>query len=256
MSWATKRRLIILTVVGVIACSLIGGIVFLSLQKPPTCVDGIQNQNEEGVDCGGSCTYLCATSVVPPVVSFAREFTYPNGRTDVIAYIQNPNSSAGARRVSYTVELYSATRTILATKSGVVDLPPALEVPVYLSNIYAGTVPPERAFLTIDASSLQWFRPSSPTLLPLIKNTQPIEGNENAPRIVATVENPYATPLRNVKLIATVFNEQGNAIAATQTIVSLVPPQGSEEAVFTWPGPFTEPVGRIDVRPSSTLETP
>src|SRR5262245_15346669 len=63
MSWASGRRFsIIALIVGVIAL-VVAAVTFFSMQKAPSCVDNLQNQDEEGVDCGGSCSYLCATSL-------------------------------------------------------------------------------------------------------------------------------------------------------------------------------------------------
>lgn len=40
--------------------SLIGAVIFLASCNPETCNDGIQNQDETGVDCGGVCL-VCET---------------------------------------------------------------------------------------------------------------------------------------------------------------------------------------------------
>jgi hypothetical protein len=255
MSWAGKRRLIILAILGAVLLLIMGGIAFLIFNKPASCVDGKQNQNEEGIDCGGSCGYLCTAKVVPPVVSFVREFSQANGRTDVIAYLKNPNPSAAAKNVRYTVELYSVSRAVIAKKDGVVDLAPGLEIPVYLPNFYSGTEAVDRAFLSLDASSYGWFRYDAPPQVPVIKDAR-VSGTTEAPRVLASATNPFATPLRGIKLVATVFNAEGNAIAASQTVVAELAPQASVEVVFTWNAPFTDSVSRIDVRPSVVLPTP
>ena len=36
---------------------------FLLLNKPETCSDKIQNQNEKGIDCGGVCPNKCSEQV-------------------------------------------------------------------------------------------------------------------------------------------------------------------------------------------------
>lgn len=255
MSWAAQRRLIILAIVGVVLLLVIGGIAFLIFNKPASCVDGKQNQNEEGIDCGGSCGYLCTASVVPPVVSFVREFSQANGRTDVIAYLKNPNPSAAAKNVRYTVELYSVSRAVIAKKDGVVDLAPGVEIPVFLPNFYSGTEAVDRAFLSLDASSYGWFRYDAPLQIPVVKDAH-LSGNTDAPRVLATVINPFVSSLRGIKLVATVFNAEGNAIAASQTVVAELAAQASTEVVFTWNAPFTDAVSRIDVRPVVVLPTP
>lgn len=36
---------------------------FLLFQQEPTCTDGIQNGDEEGIDCGGSCPNICPVTI-------------------------------------------------------------------------------------------------------------------------------------------------------------------------------------------------
>ncbi len=72
---------------------------------------------------------------------------------------------------------------------------------------------------------------------------------ESAPRVIAILENTAVTEARDVHLVAVVFDPAGNAIASSRTIVSVIPPGGRENLVFTWPEAFTSPVGRIDVLP-------
>ncbi len=255
MSWAAQRRLIILAIVGTVAVIVLGTIAFFIFNKPASCIDGKQNQDEEGIDCGGSCGYLCTKSVVPPVVSFVRELQQTRGRTDVIAYIKNPNPSAAAKDVRYTIELYSTDRTILAKKNGVVDLAPGAEIPVYIPNFFSGTQKAEQAFLSFDESSYFWFRSRTPPRVPLVQDAR-VTGTIDAPRVMATITNPFVSALRNTKLVATVFNEAGNAIAASQTVVPELGAQESVDIVFTWNEPFVESVSRIDVRPISVITSP
>ena len=255
MSWAAQRRLIILAIVGTVAVIVLGTIAFFIFNKPASCVDGKQNQDEEGIDCGGVCTHLCTARVVPPVVSFVRELRQPNGRTDIIAYIKNPNPAAAAKNVRYTVELYGTDQAVIVTKDGVLDLAPGVEVPVYIPNFFSGNQQVDKAFLSFDETSFQWFRREVPPLIPVVQNAQ-IIGTTETPRISATISNPFVTSLRSIKLVATVFNEEGNAIAASQTVVPELVPQGSTQVVFTWNAPFVDAVSRIDVRPVVVVGAP
>ena len=106
MTWAGKRKLIIIGVLVLVVIILAGAGGYFFFHKAPSCIDGIQNQNEEGIDCGGSCTYLCTASEAEPSVRFARTFSPLPGRTDVIAYVDNPNTNAAAKQAPYKIELY------------------------------------------------------------------------------------------------------------------------------------------------------
>ena len=59
MTWAAKRQLQYLS--GFLAIILVIVLIIIApyLRSDPTCFDGKQNGNEEGIDCGGSCDLIC-----------------------------------------------------------------------------------------------------------------------------------------------------------------------------------------------------
>jgi hypothetical protein len=53
-------------------CSLVGTLIYFGFfYTPANCFDGFLNNNELGVDCGGSCTLICPFTVIPPKVVWA-----------------------------------------------------------------------------------------------------------------------------------------------------------------------------------------
>lgn len=255
MSWAAGRRFLIASIVlGVIAL-IVGAVLFSLLYKAPSCSDKTMNGQETGIDCGGVCTYLCTADVPSPVVTFARDLRLPNGRTDVIAYLENPNPTYAAKKVGIMVELYATDRSLISEKQGVIDLPPksAGPVPVYIPNFFSGTEEVATVFVDVDEATLLWYRvPADPRLLPEIENPT-LENEQTAPRVRATVRNQNAVALRNVTLVATVFDAEHNAIAASRTVVAELPAGGRTEAVFTWTTPFSSDAAVIEVRPAVPL---
>ncbi len=248
--------MLILAIVGAVVLIVVGLFAYFTFHKAPSCTDGKMNNDEEGIDCGGTmCSYLCSAGLVAPSVSFVRELPQLNGRIDVIAYLKNPNSSAAAIGVKYTVELFDANRAVIATKQGVADLAPGMETPVYLPSFFSGSGSAERAFITIDDSSYAWVRLEGAPSVPTIGSPQ-IAGTIPAPRVVASVMNPFPSALRGIQLVATVFDAEGNAIASSQTVVPELAPQASIDAIFTWNHPFPGTASRIDVRPLVPIPHP
>jgi hypothetical protein len=247
MSWALARRLIIIVIIVVVIGSLVGAIAFFILHKPASCVDGTQNRDETGIDCGGQfCMYLCATDVVPLSVSFARALPSGGGRVDLIAFVSNANSSSALSAAPYTFQVYSADRTIIASVKGTIDIPAASTVPVFIANVAAGSATPQSAFLSFDTASLKWFRAMAPRAVPQAQNVQ-VTGS-SSPRIDATLTNPLAVSFVRLPVVATVFDAAGNALDASGTLVPELPPQGSAPLVFTWNAPFGAAPARIEIR--------
>ncbi|MGH7175265.1 MAG: FxLYD domain-containing protein [Minisyncoccia bacterium] len=248
MSWAAKRRATILGGIGTVVLVVLVLIFYPALHSAPSCSDGRQDGSEAGVDCGGSCPYLCQSQVESPVVRFTQAFSPGPGRTDVIAYVDNPNQDASAKDVPYTLTLYGADNVLVAKTSGTLELPPASTVPVFVANLVTGGQPTAQAFLTIDPTAISWQAGADTRTLPVV-GSPAIGGSLSAPHVVATLSNPSALPIQNVAVVAAVFDASGNVIDASQTLLPSIPPQGTSVATFTWNEPFSSAPTRVDVIP-------
>lgn len=242
-----RRRLLIFGIIVVVIGLIVGSFFYFGVRKAPSCTDNVQNQSEEGIDCGGPCPYLCTMSETAPSVRFIRPISPLPGRTDVVAYVDNPNGSAAIHGASYTIELYDANNAVVAKKDGVVDLLPASTAAVFVPNFFSGSRTATHAFLTFHDESIKWYRYQETRQLPTVNDIQPQLGD--APRVTATVVNPSSVELTNLLLVATVFDADGNAIAASQTVAPSVPAQGAAPIIFTWPVPFSAPVSKVEVVP-------
>lgn len=239
-------------IVGTIVLVIVAVLVLVSystLHKAPSCVDNLQNQGEAGIDCGGPCPYLCTEQVQAPVVRFTQTVANANGTTDVIAYVDNPNTGAYARSVAYSVSLYGADHTLGAgIQHGTIDLPPGASVPVFLPNINSGNNTITSAFLTIDPSTIKWQAGTDTRIVPSVGSAM-LGGTTALPRLTAVLNNPGALPLSNVKVIVVLFDTAGNVLDVSQTIVPSIAGQGSATATFTWTTPFASAPARVDVLP-------
>ncbi len=249
MSWAARRRFIILFILGAIAAAFFAIVSIATFYKAPSCTDTTQNQDEEGIDCGGSCPYLCTAQRQPPTILFTKAISNGVGRTDVAALVENKNATAAAKNVPYAVTLYGDDRTILQTVSGTLDLPPGATVPVFISGVVSGNQRVANVFLDIATSSPKWFVLSpDPRIVPLVSDTKP-SGTVSAPRIETVLTNQSVTRLTNVEVVVIVRDAQGIVIAASKTIVSVIPAQGQATATFTWNNAFSGVPASIEVVP-------
>lgn len=249
MSWAARRRLVILLIIGAVIIAFLAIVLIATLAKAPSCTDGIQNQNETGVDCGGSCAYLCTAQVQPPTVLFTKALAYGGGRTDVIATVENKNATAAAKNVPYRITLYGKGQALIQEVTGMVDLPPGTSVPIYVSQIASGKQAVTGVFLDIATSTLMWFSISAgERSVPVVSNTTQ-SGTVDAPRIQAILSNSTVIPYRNVQAIVMVRNKNGDIIAASSTVLPSIPAQGQSTATFTWNKAFPEMPAAIEVVP-------
>jgi len=224
-------------------------IFYSTLHKAPSCVDGIQNQGEQGIDCGGPCPYLCTALEQAPVVRFTQALPNANGTYDIIAYVDNPNRSAYTRGIAYQISLYAPDHTLGAPViAGSLDLPPGASLPIFIPNVVAGKSGITSAFLMLDPTAIKWQAGADTRIVPTAASAT-LGGSASAPRVITELDNPSALPISNVRVVVTVFDASGNVIAASQTVVPSIAGQGSAVATFTWNAPFPAPPARIEVLP-------
>ncbi len=253
MSWAARRRLVILIIAGAVVAAFIAIVLIATLYKTPTCTDGVQNQDEAGIDCGGPCPYLCTAQVQPPTVLFTKVLRNSAGRTDIVAMVENKNIDAAARNVPYRIALYGTDRSLIREIAGTLDLPPGTRVPVYIPGIASGVQGVQQAFLDMTASAPQWFRMTADSRIrPVISNIT-ISGAASTPRVEATLSNASAATMTNTTIIVFVHDDQGEVITASQTIVPSIPAQGQAIARFTWQEPFVKIPVSIEIMPVISL---
>jgi acid phosphatase family membrane protein YuiD len=66
-------------------------------------------------------------------------------------------------------------------------------------------------------------------------------------RVTAEVVNPTFTDLNDVIAVVVIFDTQGVARAAGETVVRILPRESSSDIVFTWPTAFDFTPARIEV---------
>ncbi len=249
MDWAKKRMWMVITVLSAVVLAIFLIIGFAIFYKTPTCTDGKMNADETGIDCGGtSCSTVCALEAQSAEITFTRALSQ-SGRSDLIAYIINPNTKVYAKDAHFTIEVYRKDGRVL-TRHAVLTLPANSSTPLFIPGI--SSEPVQEVFVSFDPGYPIWTRVSEEMNAPKASNIA-IGGTDSRPRITAIITNQTAYEGKNIPLVATVFAADGTVIAASQTILPTLPAQGSEQAIFTWNEAFSAPYARVDVVPLVAL---
>lgn len=247
MSWGTQRRNTILFVFFSIVLLIIAYVLYNALYEPPNCFDKKFNGDEVGIDCGGSCELLCESQVLNPIIRFTRLFEVAPGVYNVLAYVENPNPTAGIENVPYKFKIYDTQNVLLQERRGVMDLYPKTIIPVLESSLVVGKLEATRVVFEF-GKELVWYKRE------LKENTVVIQDEEiinidTEPKIRAIVKNIDLRPLNKVKIVAIVYDEQDNAIASSSTIFETLLPNKEFEAFFVWPQPFEKTISRFELIP-------
>ncbi len=255
MSWAGRRRILIASIVGAFLLSVFVSVLIASIYKTPTCTDGIQNQDENGVDCGGVCPILCTPLQRAPITLFVRPLMSTENRVDIIASILNQNNFAASSNVPYKITLYDLNRRPLKSINGLLDLPAGGDkeggrVFVYIPDVFKSTpTAVASASLEIIPESVTWVHAQPNTRnIPQVRNYV-VTKELVAPRIDVTFSNSSPKTLVDTKVIIIALDAEGNAIAASQTIIPTIPAFGDAPAIFTWAKPFSAPIATIEIQP-------
>lgn len=253
MNWAQKRQASIAGILVLVFVALSALLWWKFLYVPPSCVDHKQNGNERGVDCGGSCTYICAADVAnpEPTIKFVRTLSPLPGRTDVVAYVDNANGTVAASQASYTLEVFNDQNALVGKRTGTIDLLPGVTTPLFFSNVVSGDASTMHAFLTIDPASVHWVASSIPEKKFAPENVQFAPGD--SPRLTATIRNLTVASIGQTAFVATLFDAQGNAVGASATVIVSLAPKDSAPVVFTWPTAIGGDVSRIEILPVLSL---
>lgn len=248
MSWSTRRR--IMYIVGVLlffGIVLGGPVAYKLLTIAPTCSDGIQNQGETSIDHGGPCPLLDASALSPTAVLWARSFKVRTGSYNSVAYIENPNQSAGVARVQYRFRLYDADNVLVTDREGITYVMPGGITPVFEGGVDTGSRDVARTYFEFLTQPV-WQQMNDATR-PLQVGEKKLESADSSPRLTASVVNSSVAPLFDVTFTAVAFDTAGNAFAASATHVSRLGAGESTQLVFTWPTPFSTAAARIDIIP-------
>jgi hypothetical protein len=82
-----------------------GGIYLIFLRTTASCFDNRQNQNETGIDCGGSCI-SCELKALAPL-TFSEPLIFENdGLTSLLFEVSNPNVNYGSDNFEYKINFY------------------------------------------------------------------------------------------------------------------------------------------------------
>jgi len=244
-AWRTKRQISILVLIFIVIGAIVAGLYFR--YKPAlSCTDGILNQGERGIDCGGPCARVCADEISPLVVEWVRPFRVVDGHYDVIAKVRNPNNQIGVPVLSYTIEIFDAQNISISKRSGTTFANANETSYLFEGNLFTGLRVPKFATLTLNGPTA-WARSNASSLAITILNKIFTDGAQ--PVVTASVVNESLLSFRNVSLVAVLYDAEGNAYGGSATLIESLPKDARQDISFVWREPFSNTPASIDIIP-------
>ena len=117
MTRRTTKQFII-ALIFIFILSGIGFLVYYLSQPAPSCSDGIQNQSEEEIDCGGPCPSCQLVYIKDIEVLWTKAIVSQGNFYDLAAQIKNPNQNYGSGLIPYQFELYDSKNNLISRSAG------------------------------------------------------------------------------------------------------------------------------------------
>lgn len=234
--------------------AIIIGVVFLIYQcrKPaPNCFDGKQNQDEQGIDCGGVCAKKCP--VVAKENLIVRQTGYVEsgitGSYDVYAEVANPNSYVGGNSFSYKFSIKNAAGEIMAEPAGTSFILPADKKYVIETNVATKDVP---ASVELNVNDPQWVEASDayekPALKVVSKNYNEITSGVGFGEATGLLKNESPFDFNSIKLRIILEDKNGKIVALNSTQMNTVQAGENRDFRVDWPSRFSGSVSQMDVQ--------
>jgi hypothetical protein len=213
---------------------LIGsGFYRLFLAPTPTCFDGIKNQDETSVDCGGVCGNVCPGQLQPIMPTERVSVFHPTATTlALLVKIQNPNDVA-VQSFDYRFDLFDASSTLLKTVRGTSFIY-ANEIK-YLPEFVdaAGIVGATRADFSVEnpawIDATQFERPA------LAIQDSRTDITTSTITVTGRVANNDTLTLPRVYAVAIMRDRFGSALGVSETELDTVAPGESRAFTITHP---------------------
>ncbi len=253
LSWSARRKIIYIFILVLVFGTPTTFYIYKKMQKPASCFDGIQNQDERGVDCGGICQIACFNNVKQePDIQWSRAYYVAPGVYNLVAYIQNPNVDYISQPAKYVFKIYDDKNVLIATREGTVGIPTTKVFPIFEPTIETGNLIPKiiKFEFLENITWIEYFG-NKPELEVA---EQRLSRENTSPKLEAKIKNKTLNTYKNVEVIAIIYNEEGNGVLASRTFIDKIGDRENVNISFTWPEPIDFTPSKIEVIPNISLK--
>ena len=232
LSWTFKRRISVLGFFLLIIILFIG-YIWYATYTPASCFDKKQNQNEEGIDCGGANCIPCASKMKEPVILWSRFFSLKEGFIDAAALIENQNEFLEATELSYIFTIFDNKNVIIAKRENKTYLEPGAKLLILEPEISIQNRTPQRAILEFNTNNIVWDKKTQNVLKIKVEKADTLLESE-FPRVEVRIKNEFTDVYKNIEADIVLWSGD-RAVGVSQTLVDNLDINQDRDLVFTWP---------------------
>lgn len=230
----------------------IGYGIYAWIRVEPTCFDGVQNGQEEGVDCGTiACGKLCEPQILPLQILSSKIIQVGDGDYDFVADVFNPNTAYGSGRVAYNLIITDLQGQKNQSGGEFYILPGQTKYIVKSSVKTSEIASAEIEVVTVDWQKMD-FQSDSVTFA--LQNKEYQDQRQAGRSLVSgNVFNNSDYDFEKVDIAVLIFDEEGQITAVNQTDIRTFQAKTQRGFFVEWPLSLGENVGRVDVQITTNL---
>lgn len=253
-----KKRAVIIAIFLAVFLSFVF-LLFWWLRPEPTCSDGIKNQNETGVDCGGICPDKCEKITAEDLTSQESGFVESGAvnKYDLYSRVSNPNNIFGSSEFQYEFRLKDAEGNILATKQGSGYILPGESKYVVESNIETEKIPADVEFAITGQTWVEftgYFE--KPQLKVVNKRYDQIRSGVGFSEATGLLKNESPYDFNLIKLEIILKDAAGQVIALNSTEMRTVKSGENRDFRSLWLSRFPGDVMDVEVQAEADIFDP
>jgi hypothetical protein len=231
IAWAAKRKLAVFGIFSFIILIVVLWVVY-SFQGEESCFDKEQNQDEEGIDCGGSFCAPCEASIKDLTLLWSRFFVIKDGVATVAAFFENSNQFLRSSEFTYSIKLYDKENILIAVRENTTYIEPSSRFVIFEPNIETGARVAGHAIVEI--RSVKWDV-GRPRVLQIVVENKDLLLDDFPSRLEIRVHNESGLTYNNVEAVAVLFGANEDVRGVSRTIIESFGIDESRNLVFTWP---------------------
>lgn len=216
---------------------LLGWRIYAWMKPVPTCFDLKQNQNEEGVDCGGVCQKQCEKTFQAQDL-IIKEATFVSAGPemyDVMMRISNPNNQLGGSVFSYEFKLKDANENVLAQKSGTSFILPVESKYIIETGLESKTVPVKIEATITTPKWEEFFGYEKPELNIYNKRYELISSGIGFSEAKGLLRNESSFDFSTIKINVVLRGEDGKPVAFNKTEMNTIKAGEERDFRLLWP---------------------
>lgn len=254
LSWGRRKQVFYFSIIAGAILIALAIVIYPHFNKAPTCFDGEQNGDESGIDCGGSCQKVCTQEALGLVTLWSRAFEVTPGKYNVMAYIENQNRDSGVPLISYEFKVYDENNIFIARRQGTAFITSNDRTAIFEAGIETGNRIPGRVTFEFTSAPM-WLKVNRAqrNALAVSAEDKVLSGLSSSPKLSAQIVNKTLYEFKDLDVYAILYDEGGNVMTVSKTLIDILPKNASAPVVFTWVGALPSEPTRIDIFPQINI---